>query len=132
MNRADLALRAYYWLTPVFALADLAGIDIRVAALEGHRGWRMAYYALCMLVAVVAWRRPAFAAPAAILESSTNILLLILGFLAPLYALPGAVEGGGPVAPPVTAGRVVNFLLAGGIAVTAFHAQVAALKHRPS
>ena len=63
MDRAARLVRTYYLGTPLFLILDLLGkVNIRVAALEGRPGLRLAYYALCAGCAFVTWRRPGWAA----------------------------------------------------------------------
>lgn len=107
-------LRGYYLITPVFALIDwVLGAPIRASALDDP-SVRVAWYAGSFALGLLMRAAPSITAWFALLESSANLLLLLLAVLLPIWNLldtPGA-EGAafGPV-------RMVNVLLVGGITI---------------
>lgn len=107
----------YYWATPLFALLDLGGgVNLRLAGLEGHPGYRGAYYLLCAACAVAVWRRPGWAPGIGLVEGATTIALLILGVMVPIVTLPATLEAGGPAAVAANLPEaVVNLLLSGTV-----------------
>jgi hypothetical protein len=114
-------VRLYYAATPVFVVVDaLAGAPVRAAAFAGHPGLRAAWYGVCLGCLAVSYLRPAWSAPAALLESSANLLLLALSVFLPYYALLDGVLAGVPAANPFTPSFVVNLLLASGVWIAVF------------
>jgi hypothetical protein len=69
---------------------------------------------------ITTWR-PRFSSLVGVLESSINLMLLILGILVPIYSLPTTFESGGLEAFPITMQHVLNFLIAGGVCVLSIY-----------
>ena len=115
----------YYWLTPLFLLVDvLGGPDIRTAALDGHPWWKGLYYFFCMTIPIIAHYHPGWTPRLGLVESSTNILLLVLGIFVPYYDYVYRVaEGAFPAEPPITMEKMANFILAAGVAVVSYQIQ---------
>ncbi len=115
-------LLAYYFgATPLFFLLDVAwDISVRAAFFDGL-GARVGYYAFCIACGVLARLRPAGAPIIAIGESAVTITLLVVTFMAPILALPGvlAADPYATISAP-TPERIVNFVLAAGVAWWAF------------
>jgi hypothetical protein len=122
-------VRWYYLATPGFFLIDWAwGVNVRVAFLDHFTAGRYAYYGVCGLLGLLAWRRPALAGTAGLVESGANICLLIVSFFV-WYA--GALEALGRefAAPPgVAPEAVTNFVLAAGMAGVSYVVQRARLQ----
>ena len=69
-------IQIYYLLTPVFVAVDLmGGGPVRVAGL-GDSAWRLAYYGLLVVLALVCRVRPGLAPAVGMTESAVNLLLL--------------------------------------------------------
>ncbi len=118
----------YYAATPLFFLLDtLAGVNVRVAALDEWPALKYAYYALCMGCGVLTTARPNLASLVGLAESSVNILLLILGIMLPYFRVIRALGEGQPVTNPFTTGVLVNFVLSGTVALVAFYRHTSAL-----
>lgn len=118
LPRAGLAW--YYLATPLFAVLDLgAGWPVRVAGL-GDPVHRALYYLAVTALGVAVARWPWAAPWAGMAESSTNLLLLCLSVLLPVWSLPDQVLAGGS---PAVAGApaLVNVALSGTVLVVAFH-----------
>ena len=114
-------LVGYYLLTPVFALADLvAGISIRVAGLSATAP-RGAYYLAVFVLGLLCRLRPSIAPWVGMLESSGNLLLLLLSILLPIWTLPETVLSGGDAPAGLHPAGVVNALLVGGMLILSFH-----------
>ncbi len=111
----DRIIAAYYWLTPVFWAADaLFGWNVRAAALEGHPGWKAVYYLFCLGCGGLLWVRPELTRIVGIVESSFNILLLVLGMLLPYFWLIERIPAGDfPSADEFTIAKSLGFLIAG-------------------
>jgi len=115
-------IQAYYWGTPGFLLLDLLlGFNVRVAGFIDRPGARFAYYAFCFVCMGITTWRPRFSSLVGVLESSINLMLLILGILVPIYSLPTTFESGGLEAFPITMQHVLNFLIAGGVCVLSIY-----------
>ncbi len=112
-RRRGRALQAYYLATPLFAVLDFAaGINVRVAFLDGGWPLRLAYYAFAFVAGVAAARWPARAALVGLVESGANIALLVLGVgVRYLAAIDAAAADAGLPAPPFDQLEVVNLLL---------------------
>lgn len=108
-------LQAYYWATSLFFLADLTlGVSLRAAALPSPT-LRYLYYFLCLGCAWACRRWPASAPWVGMTESAVNILLLILSVMLPVFSLTDAVLAGEPIPPPMTTGKLLNFVLSGTV-----------------
>ena len=121
MKRGSDLLTAYYLATPLFAVLDgVAGVPIRISALQlpAHR---FAYYGVVFLLGMLCRARPRFAPWVGMLESSANLLLLLLGILLPIWSLPDAVAAGGSLQAGLDGMSAANALLVGGMLVLAFH-----------
>jgi len=116
-------LKLYYAATPLFAVADFAfGANVRAAALAGHTGLRAGYYATCLGCAGLLSWKPAWSEAVGLVESSTNLVLLVLSVLAPYYALIEQLAAGNfPAASPITPGLVTNFLISGSVWTALFY-----------
>ena len=105
----------YYAATLIFLLLDyFAGINVRVAFLEGLPSGRIAYYAICFVCfALIIWR-PAWATLIGTFESLVTLIALIFG-MAVRVMIPNAsiIEENVAI---VTAEQIINFLIAGSIA----------------
>lgn len=111
----------------------LGGPAFRVAALEGV-GARLAYYAALIALGFIAALRPRLTAWIGMGESVTNLTLLFLSILMPIWGLldeplgdgmPGAA---GAAADPILFGpaQIGNTLLVGGMLILTFHRNKAA------
>ena len=78
-ERAELIVRAYYWLAPAFFVLWLAlGIDLRFPFLDVLPGSRLVLYGLQIACTVTLAFRPALAPLVGSLESSLSIGLLVV------------------------------------------------------
>jgi hypothetical protein len=75
-------IQYYYLATPAFyAIDSFLGVNVRVAFLDHWPAGKTAYYLLVFVLGIIAWRRPGWAAQIGLLESSANVVLLILSVL---------------------------------------------------
>lgn len=124
-------IEAYYWVTPLFALADgVFGANVRAAGLAGHAELRAVYYVLCLACAAAVHVRPALAGLVGFAESSLNLLILVLSLMLPYYGMlaDAAVGGVLPVESPISPGRVMNFMIAGSVWVFVFESHLLRLQ----
>lgn len=118
----------YYYLTPVFILIDLvAGKSFRAAGLE--LPFRYYYYGLCLLCALLCYAKPALSALVTLFESSTNMLVLLLGVMLPIFNIEQAVENNATDI-GLAGERLINFLLSGSMIAWSFHASVDRLQSK--
>ncbi len=122
--------RYYLMATPLFFLVDLLfHAPVRIAAIESP-GWRYAYYGALVALGVVCRWRPRLAPAAGVLESSVNILLLILAVMLPIFNLGESFAAGDDpgLAFTGTSGLTVwNFLLSGTVLLLSFRRSQGAL-----
>lgn len=111
----------YYLATPLFGVADLVfHAPLRVAEVLPADA-RVVYYATVFLLGLVCLARPGATPWVGMLESSGNLLVLLLAILLPIWNLPDLVSGGAPVSTGFSAWSVVNALLSGGALTASFH-----------
>ncbi len=117
------ALSLAYLATPLFVLADVAaGWNVRIAPLDPFPRLKWGYYAALLGLGVWMRARPLLAPLLSLAESSVNVLMLVLGFFLPYYALAAGIgEGRDPGAFPFGARYVLNFILSGALACAAFY-----------
>ena len=76
--------RWYFYITPLFILLDyIYGINIRISALETMPTYKNLYYGFCILCGICMYVIPRYSAVVALLESSINIMMLVLGIFLP-------------------------------------------------
>ena len=76
--------RWYFYITPLFILLDyIYGINVRVSALETMPTYKNLYYGFCILCGICMYIIPRYSAIVALLESSINIMMLVLGIFLP-------------------------------------------------
>ena len=128
-NRASL-FAVYYLATPLFVVADaLLGVNIRIAALPDASS-RGAYYLFAFACGILCRWRPRITPVVGILESSLNVLLLVLSVMLPLFELQETVFTDEPWVTPFSAMSLGNFILSGAVLVASFHLHMANLTHR--
>jgi len=78
------AARWYFYITPLFILLDyIYGLNIRISALETMPLYKNLYYGFCILCGICMFIIPRYSAVVALLESSINIMMLVLGIFLP-------------------------------------------------
>lgn len=121
-------LTRYYLLgTLAFAAIDwFLAAPIR-AAFIGQPTQRLAYYAALIGLGFLCSSRPTWAPIVGIVESSVNLLLVLLSIMLPIYGLTDAVEGGGAVGLPFTTWTFVNVAISGAVLIYSFQRSQRAL-----
>ena len=113
-------LQLYYLATPVFFLLHFGfDINLRISIPGVADAWLYAYYALCFLAGFVAFNSAVTGALFSLLESSVNILLLLLSVLMPIYTIGHASEN--VVATAFGVPELLHFLIAGSILLISFY-----------
>jgi hypothetical protein len=115
-------LRVYYAATPIFVLLDLLWHwNIRTVGLESVPVLKYGYYVACTGCAVLGFLKPGLSAAIGLVESSTNLVALVLGVAVPIYVtMPQAIDGA-DIANPLTPFAVTNFVLTGSMLLVAFY-----------
>ena len=121
--------RWYYYATPLFILLDyLAGINVRVAALDSMPLYKNAYYGFCIICAFCIYIFPKYSPIVALLESGINFVMMILLLFLPYAILISNTEDvlsqDWSLPQMFTAQRIANLTLAGFVAVFAFRASI--------
>lgn len=116
----------YLLATPLFAVLDLGlGLPVRVATILPESG-RLAYYAGVFALGLLCRVRPEATPWVGMLESASNLTLLLLSILLPIWSLPDAVASGASGQVGLTPAGVVNALIVGLALVASFHRHEAA------
>jgi len=126
-------IQAYYLASPVFWVMGLWwGWEVRVTFLPDPR-LRFGYYVALSVLGLLTHFRPSSAPWVALGESTLNLFLILAWILLPIYAMPEAALGEGPLGVPYTPGEVlVNGGLAGSFCLVGFYqAQSAILERFP-
>ena len=119
-------IAAYLLATPAFVLADVAfDMPFRVAALEDSNH-RFLYYGGAMLCGALSYARPSAAPWVGIGESATNLLLLMLSILLPIWNMPDAILSGGPLEGPFDQMSLINVVVSGSVLLYGFYRYEAA------
>ena len=134
MQGARSAMRwvaGYYLATPVFAVADLGfGVPVRVAAVLPESS-RVAYYAAAFALGLVCRARPVATPWVGMLESATNLLILFLSILLPIWGAADALATGTPLEVGFTPASAANAFISGSAMILSFRrSQDAALTPR--
>lgn len=124
--------RWYYYATPLFILLDyLAGINIRVSALDAMPLYKNAYYGFCILCALCIYIFPRYSPIVALLESAFNYVLMILLLLMPYVRCimqEDIIGEGWQNVEALSAEHILNLIFAGLVAVIAFRASISRVK----
>jgi len=111
----------YYLATPLFAVADLGfGLPVRVATVLSP-GSRVAWYAVVFALGLLCRARPSATPWVGILESSANLLVLLLSILLPIWSFPLDPMSGATGSVGLTSTGAANALLSGGALILSFH-----------
>lgn len=123
--------RFYYLVTPAFILLDyLAGINIRVAALDAMPGCKNLYYGFCVLCGVLVLVLPAASAVVAFVESTILLFLTVPEVFRPLAANLerfADLDADWQMTEAFPLEGMLNLLMVAAIAVLAFHMSLSAL-----
>ncbi len=114
-------IQFYYLATPAFYAIDaLFGLNVRVAFLEHWPAGKTAYYLIAFTLGIIAWRRPARAAQIGLLESSSNVALLILSVLVWYGGVLDAAGSDFGMPASVAPEALVNFVLTAAMGATSY------------
>jgi hypothetical protein len=116
----------YYYITPLFIVFDyLGGINIRVAVLDSMPFYKNLYYGFCILCGIGMFALPRYTPLVALFESMIIILLIVLAVFIPYIQVvmqsDSILESNWEAASAFAIPRIVNLVLAGTVAIFAFH-----------
>ena len=122
----------YYYFTPLFIVLDyLGGINVRVAVLDSMPLYKNLYYGFCILCGISMYAVPRCTPIVALFESSINILLIVLAVFLPYIQVvmqsDNILESNWEAASAFAIPRIVNLVLAGIVAIFAFHGSLRTL-----
>jgi len=125
--------KLYYYITPLFILLDyLGGINIRAAVLDSMPMYKNLYYGFCIFCAAGIYFRPRFSAVVALFESTIMVLMTVLSVFLPyiqvLMQADDVLSENWDIMNAFSIPRIVNLVLAGTIAIFAFHGSLRELK----
>ncbi|MCP4613302.1 MAG: hypothetical protein GY845_31820 [Planctomycetes bacterium] len=118
--------RWYFYITPLFILLDyIWGLNIRVSALDSAPGYKNLYYGFCILCGIGMFITPRYSAIVALLESSINFMMIVLGIFMPyvqnvLYAEDILNADFKAVGEAITAEPFANLMIVGACVVLTF------------
>jgi len=129
----------YYYITPLFILLDyFGGISVRVAVLDSMPMYKNLYYGFCIFCAFSMYFRPQFTAVVTLFESTIIVLITVLSVFLPyirfIMQADDVLNESWDIMNAFSIPRIVNLVLAGTMAIVAFHGSIDALgisKDRP-
>ena len=129
----------YYYITPLFILLDyFGGLSVRAAVLDSMPIYKNLYYGFCIFCAVIMYFRPQFTAVVTLFESTIIILITVLSVFLPyirfIMQADDVLNESWDIMNAFSIPRIVNLVLAGTMAIVAFHGSIDALgisKDRP-
>ena len=123
-------MQAYYLATAAFFLLDItADVNIRIAFFESSPALKWTYYAVCMGLAGLMFWRPALTTLLSVTESLVVVVALTLSMgMRVMTVSSGAIESGGSI---VTMEEILNFVISGSIAYSAWVRGMQELRQRP-
>ena len=115
-------IQGYYWSIFLFIILDYGfGINIRITGFLYHPALKFLYYLFCISCLFIIYKFPAKSARVGLIESTTNIIILIFSMYLPLFTTADLIESGQFNNLVITAERVINLIFAGTINLIAFY-----------
>ena len=122
----------YYYITPLFILLDyFGGINVRAAVLDTMPMYKNLYYGFCIFCTVIIFFQSRFTAVVTLFESVIIILITVLSVFLPYFRFitqtDDVLNESWDIASAFSTPRIVNLVMAGTMAVIAFHGSIDAL-----
>ena len=115
-------LRVYYLSTPVFIILDIAGdLSVRASGLDTKPTLKYLYYAVCFALGLLCRRSGAMAPVFGLIESSINVLLLVLSVMLPIYETASRVAEGAAMIQPFGPQFFANFAISAVVLCICFY-----------
>jgi len=130
----------YYYITPLFILLDyFGGLSVRAAVLDSMPIYKNLYYGFCIFCAIIIFFQPRFTAVVTLFESMVIVLITVLSVFLPyirfIMQADDVLNESWNITSALSTPRIVNLMLAGTMAIVAFHSSINALsisKDKPS
>ncbi len=97
------------------------GINIRITGFIYHPVLKFTYYMFCILCLYLVYRYPGRSAKIGLIESTTNIIILIFSIYLPLFSAADLVQSDQLERIGITAEKVINMIFAGTINALAYY-----------
>ena len=120
MKKNEL-IRLYYFITPLFFAMDfLFGLNFRIT-IPGSEGdtFYYLYIAACFILGSFVFKSPLSSSLFGLVESSVNILLLILSVMLPIFSLAENLETMNTFS--FGTQEIIHFFIAGSVLILSFH-----------
>ena len=119
----------YYYITPVFILLDyFGGLSVRAAVLDSMPMYKNLYYGFCIFCAAIIHFRPQFTAVVTLFESTIIALMTVLSVFLPyiqfITQADDVLNENWDIASAFSIPKIVNLVLAGTMAIVAFHGSI--------
>ena len=115
-------IKGYYWSIFLFMLLDYGfGINIRITGFIYHPVLKFTYYIFCIACLFLVYKFPNKSAKIGLVESSTNIIILIFSIYLPLFGAAHLVETNQLDRLGITTEKVINMIFAGTINAMAYY-----------
>lgn len=115
-------IQGYYWSIFFFMILDYGfGINIRITGFIYHPTLKFLYYIFCISCLFLIYKFPSKSARIGLIESTTNIVILIFSIYLPMFSAADLVESGQLDRLGITTEKVINMVFAGTINAMAFY-----------
>ena len=115
-------IQGYYWSIFLFMVLDYGfGINIRITGFIYHPALKFTYYMFCILCLFLVYRFPERSAKIGLVESTTNIIILIFSIYLPLFSAADLVQSDQLERLGITTEKVINMIFAGTINAMAYY-----------
>jgi len=123
----------YYYITPLFILLDyVGGLSVRAAVLDSMPMYKNLYYGFCIFCSVFIYFRPQFTAIVTLFDSTIIVLITVLSVFLPyiqfIMQADDVLNENWDIMSAFSIPRIVNLMLAGTMAIVAFHGSIDALR----
>jgi len=115
-------IQGYYWSIFLFMILDYGfGINIRITGFIYHPILKFIYYMFCIACLYLVYKFPDRSAKIGLIESTTNIIILIFSIYLPMFSAADLVESGQLDRLGITTEKVINMVFAGTINGMAYY-----------
>lgn len=97
------------------------GINIRITGFIYHPTLKLIYYLFCIACLFLVYKFPKRSAKIGLIESTTNIIILIFSIYLPLFSAADLVESNQLDRLGITTEKVINMIFAGTINALAYY-----------
>lgn len=113
-------LKIYYLATPIFFILHYYfNINLRLSLPVSAHNWIYIYYLICFLAGFIAFKNIIVGAVFSLVESSFNILLLLLSVMLPIFTLGITVAENTNIT--FGSSELLHFFIAGFVLLKSFY-----------